>query len=747
MRSLILLLVGCLCLGQINTINAQVVQYVDPFIGSEGEGNVFVGACLPHGMVKLGPDMKGHSNSGYVPGGLIEGFSHVHVSGTGGGAKYGNIMITPALGAVNLDFPGSSFSEEKASPGYYAVNLDEYDIKAELTVTHKAGFHEYHFPEHDEATLLFDAGHFLFFGDQWGEAQELVGSEIEVLSSTEIKGYNRVRHGWNFGGPYTVYVYAMVDKPAKSFGTWKNKEISEGKKIQYDTGEKTGAWFKYATEKDETIRVKVGISFISTLKARENLEKDIPHWDFNKIKGAAEDEWNSLLKKISIDAPEKQKRIFYTSMYHAFLMPVDRTGENPKWQSEIPYYDDFYAIWDTYRTPHPLMTILTPDRQVEMVNALLDIYKYDGYTPDGRSGNYNGRLQGGTNADILIWDAYTKGLKGINYELGLESMLKNATEPPGGNQRAEGRGGLRDYNELGYISTDYERAGSRTLEYAYCDFAIANLSKQLGKEDLAKKYFQKANNWQNLWDADYESHGSKGFIMPKKANGEWHKDYVEVNRAANGGDTIAFDEFTWGYWNFFFYESHSWEYSLFVPHDVSRLIELSGGNEAFIQRLDTFFYKDFFRVSNEPGFLTPHLYTYAGVQSKTAHRVNKIIKSKYKDTRDGIPGNDDSGSMGAWYVFNAMGFYPNAGQNVYLIGSPQFEKTVISLPNGKNFTILAKDVNDENIYIQSAKLNGQDFDKAWLRYEDIMSGGELVFKMDKKPTEWGEDDLPPSMSD
>ncbi|NJN24773.1 MAG: glycoside hydrolase family 92 protein [Cyclobacteriaceae bacterium] len=746
MRKVNFLIFIILSLAVVPGYTQKVFHYVDPFIGTEGEGNVFPGAALPFGMVKLGPDCKGHSNSGYISGGQIEGFSHTHVSGTGGGAKYGNIMVSPQVGEINFVNESSPFSHEFASAGYYTAFLDKPKVKAELTVADKVGFHQYTFPPSTASSILIDAGHFLFFGHQWGEAQELVGSEVRVLSDTEVEGYNRVRHGWNFGDAYTVFFYAKLDKKAAKILTWKGERRYTDQWVQPDSGEKTGAAFTFETKADEQIRVKVGISFISTAKARENLESNLPHWDFEQTKNEAADRWNSLLSKIEISGSETQKKVFYTSMYHAYLMPVERNGENPKWTSGAPHYDDFYAIWDTYRTPHPLMTILTPDRQVDMINALLDIYQHEGYMPDARSGNDNGRTQGGSDADILIYDAYAKGLKGIDYELALESMIKNATVAPGDDERKEGRGGLADYNKLGYISTDYERAGSRTLEFAYCDFALANMAKALGRDDLYQKYIKGAGNWKNLWDSEYESHGVRGFIMPKRANGQWHKDLSVQHRAADGGEVELFDEFTFGYWEAFFYESNSWEYSLFVPHDVEGLMRACGGREAFVHRLDTFFNNNFFQVSNEPGFLTPYLYSWAGRQDKTAHRIREILNNNYHAHRAGIPGNDDSGSMGAWYVFNSMGFYPNAGQNVYLIGSPLFEHTTIHLPNGNSFDIEAKKLSDRNIYVQSATLNGVSLDKAWFQHENIANGGKLILFMGSKPTDWGSTSPPPSLT-
>ena len=714
-------------------------KYVDPYIGVEGGGNVFPGPCVPFGMVKLGPDCGNKDwNAGWDPTGNIHGFSHTHVSGTGGGCKYGNILMLPMTGEINLDDYSSPRSGEKVLLGEYAVGLSRYNTHARLTALSRSGFHEYTFPEGTDSKIIIDLGSFL----QSHEKQMLVGSEVKIVSDTEVEGYSRVRGGWNEGGAYTVYFYAQFDTPATEVGTWKGNKVYSGKLSQTDSNEKTGAYFKYNTTKGQKIRAKVGISFVGLNKARSNLS-EMKSWDFQEVKDVAVDQWNQLLSKARVTGTEENKKIFYTAMYHSYLQPVNRTGENPKWVSDEPYYDDYFAIWDTFRAPHPLFTLLTPSVQTDMIRSLIDIYKHDGYMPDARSGNDNGRVQGGTDCDILIADAMVKGLKNIDYETALQSMVKNAEVAPGGDERKEGRGGIADYNALGYVSTAYERAGSRTFEYANCDFAIATVASALGKHDVAEKYYQRANNWQNIWNDGIESLGHKGFLWPKNVDGTWWPE-------------DKFSVFTSGTWPDFLYETFSWEMSFYVPHDVNRLIEKCGGKEKFINRLDTYFtherwdqrwFMGLFQISNEPGFLVPTFYNYAGRPDKTAEVVRKTLQTRYNTTREGIPGNDDSGSMSSWYIFHALGFYPNAGQDVYLISSPLFQEVIISLENGKELKIVAKNANDKNIYIQSAKLNGQELNRCWFRHTDISDGGSLEFIMGNKPSKWGQSgELPPSMS-
>lgn len=707
-------------------------KYVDPFIGVENKGNTFPGVSLPYGMVKLGPDCyRRETNSGYHPTGEIWGFSHTHVSGTGGGPKYGNVLLTATMGDLNIIDYSSLRKNEKASPGYYSVNLEDYNINVELTTTHSTGFHKYTFQKEGDANILIDLGSFLTRSWAYGEDQQLVGSSVKILNGNEVQGATTIKGGWNKGKAYTVYFYAILDTPSDTYGTWKSGKKQKLQKEQLDSNEKTGAYFTYNVKKDQVINVKVGISFLSVKKAKANLEKENSHWDFEKIKSNAETQWNKKLNKVEIsETSEAIKKIFYTALYHSFLQPTKKTGEIKNWDANKVYYDDYYAIWDTFRSLHPLLTLVDTKTQVDIINSLLNIYEKEGYMPDGRSGNDNGLTQGGSNCDLVIADAYVKGIKGINYEIAYQAMVKNAEIVPE-DERKEGRGGLDDYNTLGYVSTFYERAGTRTVEYANCDWGIAQVAKGLGKEDDYLKYKSRASNWKNLWKP-IESHGVTGFISPKNKQGEWVDDFSLFKR---------------GTWHNFFYESISWEYSLYVPQDVKALIKLSGGNKAFVNRLDTFFERNYYIIENEPGFLTPNLYTWAGRYDKSAKIIHEIITKDYHTGRGGLPGNDDSGSMSSWFAFQAMGVFPNAGQDVYLIGSPIIGNTKIKMDNGKTFEIKTQNLSDENIYVTKATLNGKPLLQSWFRHTEISEGGVLELYMSSTPNEWGIKTPPPSISD
>lgn len=726
---------------------APLSQYVDPRIGSEGLGRVFIGPSCPYGMVKPSPDCTPSPNSGWLPmPERVDGFAQVHVSGTGGGPKYGNVLVTPFGNGIDRVNHYDYREYETIRLGYYDTQFKQNGIRTEITTANRASFYRFTYPEDSLKSLAVDAGFFL--GENpvpdAREAQQFVGSEIQVLSDHEVAGYTRIRGGWNNGKAYTVYFYAETDRPFVQSLTWKGNRITEAQS-QYDSAEKTGALLRFA-KNDKVVQLKVGISFLSMQKAKINAHSEIPHWSFEKVNQDLLGQWEQLLQKIEINpsTPLAKKRMFYTGLYHTMLMPVDRTGENPLWSDPEPYYDDFYAIWDTYRSSSPLITLIDPKREADIVRSLVNIYKRDGYMPDARSGNSNGRTQGGSNAEIVIADAFVKGLKGIDYELALEAMLKDATVPPGGNEEAEGRGGLIPYLELGYIPHGIDRAGNRTVEYSYCDYAIALVAKGLGKEDLYQRYLKQSENWKNLWRGDYEHEGAKGFIMPRDKEGNW-LDSIPFGHSTRMQPKFKYTPVTFEgpwytpWWSMFFYEASSWEYSLSIPHDVPGLIEKCGGAADFEKRLDIFFDKGFFNVNNEPSFLTPCLYHWLGKPWRSSDRIREIIAKNYNDGPVGLPGNDDSGAMSSWLAFHMIGLYPNAGQDYYLIHTPLLTSTTFHLEGGKEFKVVAEGLSDKNCYIQGVTLNGKDYPYSVLRHKDIMAGGELILKMGKKPGSWGKE--------
>ena len=705
-------------LGLFSLMAQDYSRYVDPRIGSEGLGRTFPGPCMPYGMAKPGPDAVTMPNAGWAPiPEPVKGFSQMHVSGTGGGQKYGNILIQPYLDSKEII---QKRVDEKISLGYYVCTF-ENGIRTEITASERCAFYRLDFGKKQKGKLLIDVATFLGIDTipDKREAQQYVDSYVTCDGKYAVSGWSAVRGGWNNGGPYTVYFYLQSDVPL----LYNNVKES---KTRLDV-----------TFLKSIANLKLGISHISIAQAKRN----IPTCGFDAQLKHLRETWNGKLRKIEIAGTEKQKRMFYTGIYHTMLMPVDKSGENPHF-SDTPYYDDYYAIWDTYRTSMPLLTLIDEDKQRDMIHSLLNIYKHDGYMPDARSGNWNGRTQGGSNAEIVIADAFAKGMEGINYELALQAMVKDAEVPPMDvdsdlpldsalreSLAAEkhGRGGLKEYNSLGYIPYGIDRAGNRTVEYSYDDWCIAQVAKGLHHPDLYEKYMKRSGNWRNLWRSDYEWQGMRGFIMPRDAAGRW-LDSVPWGKSKVYHPQIPYRPDTkvapWylPWWSTFSYEALSAEYSLSIPHDVPGLIEACGGKDAFIKRLDTFFVNKHYNVANEPSFLTPYLYHWVGRPDLSVERINQIVHDNYDDTPNGLPGNDDSGAMSSWLVFNMMGIYPVAGQNLYLVGSPMIPAYTIHLPNGKDLKVVAKG-NEWNVKSQ--------YDEAILRgtsltHQQLLKGGTLV---------------------
>ena len=701
-----MILTACLLLLSA-AISAQVWQYVDPRIGSEGVGRTFPGPSMPFGMCKPGPDCTVKPNAGWAPmPEVVTGFSQTHVSGTGGGQKYGNILIMPFVSGEWKEESGkrNDFSQkrvkEEFSLGYYTTTF-ENGIRTEITASERCAFYRIHYPS--KGSLLIDATHYLGKNpvpDQ-REQQQFVGGEVEVINDHEVRGYSRVRGGWNNGDAYTVY-FCLVTQGDGSFVTLPDvtKEPSPCVTVGFS---------------DTLVNIKIGISYVSEQQAKRN----IPKCDFDTQWLQLRERWEQLLNRVQIKGSDRDKRMFY--------------GENPKWR-ETPYYDDYYAIWDTYRSSSPLITLLDPKREVEIVNSLLNIYKREGYMPDARSGDCNGRTQGGSNAEVVIADAFVKGLEGIDYDYALEAMLKDAEVDPGADHEKHGRGGLLEYQKYGYIPYGIDRAGTRTIEYAYDDYCIAQVAKGLGRMDIYERYLKQSANWKNLWRSDYEWDDVKGYIMPRDAEGRW-LDSVPWGKSKVFHPQIPYTPITkvapWylPWWSTFFYEALSAEYSLSIPHDVPGLIEACGGAETFRKRLDLFFERKRYNVGNEPSFLTPCLYHWIGRADLTSDRVHQIISDNYTDQPDGLPGNDDSGAMSSWLALHILGLYPNAGQSYYLLHAPLIPEWTLRLSNGKMLHGILK---GKGTHFEKVTLNGRVLDDARLEHADLMEGGELVFSVSAK---------------
>jgi len=762
-------LIGTGCTEKQAEKTNNYVDYVDPIIGTDFHGHTFPGAALPGGMVQLSPDTGVEDwdwCSGYhYSDNSVMGFSHLHRSGMGAG-DWGDILLMPTIGDIKV-VPGSkenpdegyrsrfSHDEEVASPGYYAVNLKDYSVKVELTVSERAGFHRYTFPKSEVAHILVDVGHGI-------REKFRVGSEVEIISDTEIAGH---RHSHGFVKNKNVYFYAKFSKPFKASGTWNGADIKSGSKE--DTGLYLGAYVDYETSENETIEVKVGISYTNIEQARLNLEKEIPGWNFDEVKKAAAERWNTSLSKIEVETPtgndeqynHNKKVTFYTALYHALLFPATFSDVDGKYvgldgqvhtATNFTYRSDF-SLWDVYRAQMPLLTIIEPQRIVDGVNTMIAQYEQGGWlpTPQQFGNSYTNDMIGDHPVDVIA-DAYKKGITDFDAEKAYEAVRKNALETPPADHPSRGRVGLSYYMDLGYLPYNKVRESvSRTLEYAYNDWCVAQFAQALGKTDDYNLFLKRAHNYMNLMDPE------TGLARPKDSDGKWLTPFNPT--FVGHGDQRHYTE------------ANAWQYTWFVPHDVQGIINFEGGKEQFISKLDTLFTMSSevqetvsdvtgligqYAHGNEPSHHTLYLYNYAGAPWKTQELARKVMDELYHSGPDGLCGNEDMGQMSAWYVLSAMGFYPVApGQNVYNIGSPEFAKVTIHLdkkyyPAGE-FVVEVENNSKDNKYIQAATLNGSALDKPWFVNDAIKNGDKITLQMGPQPNKnWGSkpEDAPPSMS-
>ena len=720
--------------------SSPLAAYVDPFVGTENGGNILPGAQIPFGFVHVSPDTEKPTTAGYNPYENILGFSQTHVGGTGGASKYGNFLTTPLVGKLRTGDLGSPKSEEAASPGYYTVRLTRSNVKAELTATRLVAVHRYTYPASELSHVLIEASSTVQpeTGKDAVKNPRPVDCWVRVIAPNRVEGSGNFVGGWN-QSPYTIHFSAEFDRPFKAFGTWRDSRIEPGTAAAANEG-KVGAYDTVDTSHDQTIHIQIGVSFISPEKARANLLQETPDWDFDAVRRRAEAAWEGVLGRIKVGGgTEEQRKIFYTALYHSHYMPHDLTGENAWWNSNEPHYEDFYAIWDTFRTHFPLLTLIQPERQRDMVRSLVDTYVHTGWMPDSRIAGANGITQGGSNGDVVVADALAKGVTGIDYRKAYEAMVKNA-EVDSPRPLYEGRT-VSEYKQLGYLSMSYPRSTSRTMEYAYNDFCIAQVAQALGYVADSQKYLKRSKNWMNVWSDETRS------ARPRRPDGSWLTPFDPAH---------FYPDKDYSYWDAPFYEGSGYIYGTYVPHDAQGLINKLGGDVQFVAWLDAFFANPptrdpafnpgLYNHNNEPNFLAAFLYVHAGRPDLTQERVRRILTTEYTTGRGGLPGNDDSGAMSSWYVWAAVGLYPNAGQPFYYVCSPLFQRSTISVAGRRSFVIEAPETSAQNLYVQSATLDGRALDRAWLKHEEIARGGRLVLRMGATPSTWGRNDRPPSMS-
>lgn len=720
---LLMLLISCT-----SNKNKDLLSLVDPFIGTGGHGHTFPGAALPFGMVQLSPDTRKDNwdaCSGYhYSDSTIMGFSHTHLSGTGCG-DYGDIRFMPTIGNLQIR-PGAenetgsgyrskfSHQNEDASPGYYRVFLQDYRIDAAFTVSRRCGFHQYTFPASDEANIIIDL-------KESAVTEKNLELSVQIINDHEISGY-RKSSGW--AANQSVYFYAMFSRPFDSYGTAANGVISE--MSGNASGEDVQAYVRYRTKENEKILVKVGISGVSVEGAKNNLVAEMPDWNFDKVRKEAETDWNQKIGRIEVKGgrPQDRKK-FYTALYHSYLAPnlfSDIDGQYRGNDGKVHQSKDFevytvFSLWDTYRALHPLMTILEPERTNDFINTFIDIYEKSGLLPVWELAGNETNCMIGYHAVPVIVDAYLKGISGFDAEKAY-AAVKNSAE--------QDHFGLKYYKEYGYIPAEMEgEAISRTLEYAYDDWCIAMMAKKMGKEDDYKYYIQRAQYYKNLFDPDTR------FLRGKR----------------NGMFTQPFDPTEV---NFMLTEANTWQYTFYVPQDITGLKGLMGGDSLFEKKLDEMFSASTelsgrdqsditgligqYAHGNEPSHHMAYLYNYVGKPYKTQKLAREIMNDLYGADPAGLCGNEDCGQMSAWFVLSAMGFYPvTPGSGYYTIGSPLFEEIKIHLGEGKDFVIKAKNNNAGNIYIQSAQLNGKNYDKSYLDHNQLIKGGTLSLEIGPDP--------------
>ena len=764
---------------------AEPVDYVDPFIGTDFFAHMFPGPGLPFGMVHLSPDTYTQGwtyASGYQHAdNSIMGFSHTHYSGVGMVAK-GDLLIMPTLGQKLQVTPGSrenpdegyrsryDHADESASPGYYSVHLKDYDIEAELTVTTRAGMHRYTFPESEDSHILIDLGHII------GDAPT-GKSHLEFANNNTIQGYKLSQEA-------TLYFVAEFSKPFAAYGTWDGNYAtpeSGASLFPYksaESGSNIGAFVNYSTHSNEIILVKVGLSYVSVEGARNNLKAEIPGWDFDRVRSDAKNIWNRELEKIEVSgAAEDQKQVFYTALYHSLMaqgISSDVDGSYFGMDGKVHVAEDYdffpsFLCWDTYRSEHPLMTIIEPEHVNDMIKSIVSKTKNYGWLPAQHHRNVFGQGMVGDHLVPIIVDAYMKGFRDYDVEFIYEAMREKATGlPPPPLPESAGRSGLQYYMDLGYAPVDkVTESVPNTLELAYNDWCIAQMARELGRETDYELFMQRAHNYLNLFDP------ATNFMRPRNQDGSWLKSCgnqaAEIIKSGDHTYYGCFDPLLVGRRpNRNYTESNAWQYIWSVQHDVNGLVDLFETSSAFVTKLDSLFTMSpeisepkyvgvvgtigQYVHGNQPSHHVAYLYNYVGMPWKTQERVGQVM-DLYRTGPGGICGNEDMGSLSSWYVLSALGIYPVCpGQNIYLIGTPLFEKATIKLNSpydAGEFTIQANQVSLLNKYIQSATLNGESMSKTWLTHEEIVKGGTLIFEMGPEPNQdWGSnaEDIPPSMT-
>ena len=713
----------------------EITKYVNPFIGTGAidgglSGNNYPGATSPFGMIQLSPDTSEAPNWGDASGydynrNTIFGFSHTRLSGTGASDLIDITLMPTSSGRTSSAF---THDEEKARPGYYQVMLKDEGINAELTTTQRNGIHRYQYPAGKDAEIILDMDHSADKGS-WG--RRIINSQIRILNDHAVEGY-RIITGW--AKLRKIYFYMEFSSPILT------STLRDGGRVHENTavinGTNLHGCFRFGQLNGKPLTCKVALSSVSMENARQNMEQEAPHWDFDRYVAAADADWEKQLGKIEVKGTEVQKEIFYTALYNTMIQPNTMSDVNGEYMAadyttrkvanNETHYTTF-SLWDTFRASHPLYTLLEPERVTDFVKSMIRQYEYYGYLPIWQLWGQDNYCMIGNHSIPVITDAILKGIPGIDMEKAYEAVYNSSvTSHP--------NSPFEVWEKYGFMPENIQtQSVSITLEQAFDDWCVAQLAAKLNKDTDYQRFHKRSEYYRNLF------HPKTKFFQSKNDKGEWIEPFDPYQYGGNGGHPFT--------------EGNAWQYFWYVPHNIQALMELTGGTKAFEQKLDTFFTSTYkseqmnhnasgfvgqYAHGNEPSHHVAYLYNFAGQPWKTQKYVSHILNTLYNNTSSGYAGNDDCGQMSAWYVFSAMGFYPvNPADGRYIIGSPLLDECTLKLAGNKEFRIRTIRKSPEDIYIQSVTLNGKKHKDFFITHQDIMNGGTMVFKMGKKPSGWG----------
>ena len=713
----------------------EITKYVNPFIGTGAidgglSGNNYPGATSPFGMIQLSPDTSEAPNWGDASGydynrNTIFGFSHTRLSGTGASDLIDITLMPTSSGRTSSAF---THDAEKARPGYYQVMLKDENINAELTTTQRNGIHRYQYPAGKDAEIILDMDHSADKGS-WG--RRIINSQIRILNDHAVEGY-RIITGW--AKLRKIYFYMEFSSPILT------STLRDGGRVHENTavinGTNLHGCFRFGQLNGKPLTCKVALSSVSMENARQNMEQEAPHWDFDRYVAAADADWEKQLGKIEVKGTEVQKEIFYTALYHTMIQPNTMSDVNGEYMAadyttrkvanNETHYTTF-SLWDTFRASHPLYTLLEPERGTDFVKSMIRQYEYYGYLPIWQLWGQDNYCMIGNHSIPVITDAILKGIPGIDMEKAYEAVYNSSvTSHP--------NSPFEVWEKYGFMPENIQtQSVSITLEQAFDDWCVAQLAAKLNKDADYQRFHKRSEYYRNLF------HPKTKFFQSKNDKGEWIEPFDPYQYGGNGGHPFT--------------EGNAWQYFWYVPHNIQALMELTGGTKAFEQKLDTFFTSTYkseqmnhnasgfvgqYAHGNEPSHHVAYLYNFAGQPWKTQKYVSHILNTLYNNTSSGYAGNDDCGQMSAWYVFSAMGFYPvNPADGRYIIGSPLLDECTLKLAGNKEFRIRTIRKSPEDIYIQSVTLNGKKHKDFFITHQDIMNGGTMVFKMGKKPSGWG----------